>query len=482
MERQHVYFLGIGGTLVGSLALLAKEKGFHVTGCDDKPLYPPMSDQLSNAGIEVYDAFDKDHLKYKPDYIVVGNAGLKRSHVGIEYLLRERMTFYSAAQWLGEVLLPNRWVIAAAGTHGKTTVASMLAWIIEYAGVDVGFLIGGVPANFGVSAKLGRSPYFVVEADEYDTSYFDRRSKFVHYWPKTLVINNLEYDHADIFPNIEAIMEQFHILLRTIPEDGLVVAPHDDPFISQVLQKGCWSDIKYFVPMLEEQTDLPSTLKQNLWYVKSKDAQLNGFSLHHQSEVFDMPKWEQMGVHNINNAVASVIAAGHIGIAPDIALEALASFKGVARRMSLVGSVNDGQITVYDDFAHHPTAIELTLDGVRKKYPNDYVLAVIEPRTHTMSLGTLRDALVPSTVCADYVFWFQGENIRWDVASILPKTSESVRAQVLSDINLLVAQVLTHVAKINRKIHIVIMSNGSFSGFHQKLYEALQLEVASKSG
>lgn len=457
---QHIYFLGIGGTLMGSLAQLARELGYRVSG-SDKALYPPMSDQLAAADIEVFEGFDPAQLDPAPDLVVVGNASLPRGHPGIEYVLDQGLPYTSGAEWLGEHVLPGRWVLAAAGTHGKTTTASMLAWILEHAGLEPGFLIGGVPKNFSRSARLGEAGFFVVEADEYDTSYFDRRSKFVHYRPRTLIVTNLEHDHADIFPDLASIQTQFHHLMRTVPGGGLVIAPTDDDPVNEVLHQGCWTPIERFgARHIRTQPHHMDTGRR--WHAEPMSADGSEFRVHLDDELVGTVNWELMGEHNVSNALAAIAAARHAGVAPKTAMDALAAFEGVARRLDLIAVV--GETFIYDDFAHHPTAIRTTLQGLRRRVGNDEIVAVIEPRSHTMSLGTLRQDLTTCCAPADQVLWFRGENIKWDLSEVVQKCV--VPAQQFDDLERLMDALS---ALPPRRRHVVIMSNGSFSGIYTKL-------------
>jgi UDP-N-acetylmuramate: L-alanyl-gamma-D-glutamyl-meso-diaminopimelate ligase len=469
---KHVYFLGIGGTLMGSLALLAREAGYRVSG-SDKVLYPPMSEQLAAGDVTVYEGFDPVQLDPAPDAIVIGNAALPRGHPGIEYILERGLPYTSGAEWLGREILPGRWVLAVSGTHGKTTTASMLAHILDAAGLDPGFLIGGVPRNFGHSARLGSSPFFIVEADEYDTSYFDRRSKFVHYRPRTLVINNLEYDHADIFPDLAAIQIQFHHLLRTVPGGGLIVAPEHDEAVDQVLKMGCWTPIAR-VRGSQRPRKMARLAMDNgeLWLAKQIAADGRKFTPYLNDVAQAEVRWEQLGQHNVTNALNAIAAARHAGVPPATSSAALATFQGVARRLELIADVGD--VRVYDDFAHHPTAIRTTLQGLRKHVGIDEIVAVVEPRSHTMSLGTLRDELSNCCAAADAVYWFRGENIKWDLTEVVH--GSVIPAAMDDDLDHLVRTLAALPAPKTRR-HIVIMSNGSFGGIHAKLAAALASET-----
>jgi len=467
--QQRLYFLGIGGTLMGSLALLAKEMGYIVSGSDNA-IYPPMSDQLAAAEIEVHEGFSPDQLDPIPDQIIVGNANLPRGNAAIEYVLNKGLPYTSGAEWLGNTVLKNRWVLAVAGTHGKTTTASLLAWILEYAGLKPGFLIGGAPGNFEQSARLGETPFFVVEADEYDTSYFDRRSKFVHYKPRTLILNNLEFDHADIFPDIGAIQDQFHLLMRTIPSEGLVIAPGASEHINEVLNRGCWTPVsRVGQKTSKKEFELDNS---DTWTVANAEADGSAFDVHLNEAAQGRVTWSLIGEHNINNALNAIAAARHVGIQTDICIQALGEFKGVKRRLEVI--FENEHTVIYDDFAHHPTAIRTTLQGLRKQVGNEEILAVIEPRTHTMSLGTLSNDLCTCSAAADQVIWFRGENIKWDLGEIINHCV--VPAKMADNVPNLVKDIVKGTPKKGqRKRHVVIMSNGSFGGIYQLLLEALAL-------
>ncbi|MEZ5560688.1 MAG: UDP-N-acetylmuramate:L-alanyl-gamma-D-glutamyl-meso-diaminopimelate ligase [Pseudomonadales bacterium] len=465
---RHIYFLGIGGTLMGSLAQLARERGYRVSG-SDKALYPPMSDQLAAADIEIYEGFDPAQLRPEPDLVVIGNAGLPRGHPGVEYVLDRGIPYTSGAEWLGDDILRGRWVLAASGTHGKTTTASMLAWILEHAGLEPGYLIGGVPKNFPRSARLGGGPFFVVEADEYDTSYFDRRSKFIHYRPRTLIINNLEYDHADIFPDLDAIQTQFHQLLRTVPGGGLVVAPSDDDNVNEVLARGCWTPVERLgARAVRHPHDRDSGVRWRPADVAADGSSFTVVRAEGDTEhACGTVHWTLVGEHNVANGLAAIAAARHAGVPVEHAVEALTAFSGVTRRMDLIARV--GAVSVYDDFAHHPTAIRTTLQGLRRKVGSDEIIAVIEPRTHTMSLGTLRQDLTTCCAAADQVYWFRGDNIRWDLGEVVAQCV--VPARQYDDLDRLVEDLA---GLPERPRHIVIMSNGSFGGIYEKLPRRLR--------
>lgn len=466
---QHIYFLGIGGTLMGSLAQLAKEKGFTVSG-SDQAIYPPMSDQLAAAEIKVYEGFAPEQLEPPPDLVVIGNAGLPRGHEAVEYILERGLPYTSGAQWLGDVILQDRWVLAVAGTHGKTTTASMLAWILQEAGLQPGYLIGGAPLNFSQSARLGQSPFFVVEADEYDTSYFDRRSKFVHYRPRTLILNNLEFDHADIFDNVEAIGSQFHNLLRTVPGGGLVIAPSNDEHLNEVLSQGIWTPVSRVgdnETPVKKQVALESGER---WQVGNPSTDGSEFDVLLNNQVQGRVNWDLAGKHNQHNALNAIAAARHAGVPGAAATAALSEFSGVKRRLEVL--FEDDNYVLYDDFAHHPTAIRSTLEGLRKRAGNEEILAVVEPRTHTMSLGTLRNELTNCCAAADRVIWFRGENIKWDITEIAQACV--VPARVYDNHQSLVDALLKEYGARSKRLHVVIMSNGAFGGIYQSLVEVLQ--------
>ena len=454
-----LFFLGIGGTLMGSLALLAKETGHRVAGFDGK-IYPPMSEQLEDAAIDVFEGFEPSQLKPPPDLVIVGNAQLPRGHPAIEHVLNQNLPYVSGAQWLGEAVLRRRWPIAVSGTHGKTTTASMIAHILDEAGLDPGFLIGGVPGNFGASSRLGGGAHFVVEADEYDTSYFDRRSKFVHYRPRTLVVNNLELDHADIFDDLGQIQTQFHHLLRTVPGNGLVVVPAEDENVQAVLDMGCWTPVARFGA--EAMGD------GEHWCAIDAAADGSRFTVQRNGENLGEVSWSLIGEHNVSNALAAIAASHHAGVSATRAVAALGGFAGVKRRMEVV--VERDNTTIYDDFAHHPTAIRTTLEGLRARVGNERILAVVEPRTHTMSLGTLRAALVECAAAADEIVWFQGANIRWDVKEIAQASPKP--ATVETDLDRLLENIVGQAGEAHRT-HVVLMSNGAFGGIHERLRQRL---------
>ena len=448
----HIHILGICGTFMGSLALLAKELGHRVTGSDAN-VYPPMSTQLEEQGIELMHGYHVEHLQPAPDLVVVGNA-LSRGNPAVEYVLNTGLAYVSGPQWLAEHVLQGRWVLAVAGTHGKTTTSSMLAWILEYAGMQPGFLIGGVPQNFGISARLGETDFFVVEADEYDSAFFDKRAKFVHYRPRTAVLNNLEFDHADIFPDLAAIEQQCHHLVRTVPSNGLIIYPAQEQAIERVLDKGCWTPRQTTGPDGQWQARL---LKDDgSEFVVSLDGVEQG-----------VVRWPLTGLHNVANALAALAAARHVGVTAEHGAQALREFENVKRRMQNLGCVRG--VTVYDDFAHHPTAIASTLDGLRKQVGKQQIIAVIEPRSNSMKLGAHREGLAPSTALADHVFWYAPDSLGWDLASTV--AGAPVPTQVCNSLEDIIAGVL---ALAQADTQVVIMSNGGFGGIHTQLMEALE--------
>ena len=452
---------------MGGLARIAKEAGYQVSG-SDKVLYPPMSDQLADADITVFEGFDPAQLDPPPDLAIIGNAQLGRGHPAIEHILNRNVPYMSGAQWLGDVVLPGRWVIAVAGTHGKTTTASMVAWILDYAGLAPGYMIGGAPQNFEFSARLGEEPFFVVEADEYDTSYFDRRSKFIHYRPRTLIINNLEYDHADIFDNLREIQTQFHHLVRAVPGEGLIVAPTRDRAVNQVLAMGCWTPVTRYEMTPRRRRRLPID-SGDIWHTEDAEPAGSAFDVCVNRDRVGRVRWDLLGEYNVGNALAAIAAARHAGVSAECAVEALCHFKGVKRRLELFAE-RDG-VKVYDDFAHHPTAIRATLQALRHKVGAERIVAVIEPRTHTMSLGSLRSDLTHCCAPADEVIWFRGENIQWDLKEL---TRDSVvEASVEVDIDALVARLARPSAS---PCHVVIMSNGNFGGIYGKLAARLNIQ------
>lgn len=473
-----LFFLGIGGTLMGNLALLAQEKGHQVAGCDNA-IYPPMSDVLAAAGIAVTEGWDPSLMTPRPDLVILGNANLSRGHPAVEWLLDNGVPFMSGAQWLGSHLMRDRWVLAVAGTHGKTTTTAMLAWILDRAGLEPGYLVGGVPLDFERSARLGSGPHFVVEADEYDCSYFDRRSKFVHYHPRTLVLNNLEYDHADIFPDLAAIQDQFHLLLRTVPGNGRIILPRQNSHLEDVLGRGCWTPLERLGQLQDDRNRKLRGHPQDTgvrWDLGERTGQGRRFTILRNGEPVGEVDWSLIGDHNMSNGVAAVAAAQHAGVEPDVAARALSSFRGVKRRMELIHEA-DG-VRVYDDFAHHPTAIRTTLQGLRGQVGREQILAVIEPRSHTMSLGTLRNELTTCCAAADRAIWFRSPRLTWDLAEVV--SASITPATMADDVQRLCQQLARDMRERPKDAdgrplpcHIVIMSNGGFGGLQARLKEAL---------
>ena len=452
----HLHILGICGTFMGGIALLARALGHQVTGSDAQ-VYPPMSTQLHAAGIALLEGYDAAHLDPPPDVVVVGNA-MKRGIPAVEAMLDRGLRYVSGPEWLREHLLRDRWVLAVSGTHGKTTTASLLAWVLDDAGLDPGFLIGGVPQNFGVSARLGSAPFFVVEADEYDTAFFDKRSKFVHYGPRTLIVNNLEFDHADIFDDLGQIQRQFHHLIRTVPSSGLIVQPAAAPAVDAVIDLGCWTPRETFGAAGDWQAELLA-------------ADGSAFRVWLRGLAVGVVEWEQSGLHNVHNALAVLAAARHAGVPVATAMAALGRFQGVKRRLEVRGEV--AGIRVFDDFAHHPTAIATTLDGLRRRVGDGVrIVAVLEPRSNTMRLGIHNAELAASLTAADRVYLYTPPDLGWDAAAVLGELG--ARLAVHPAIEPLVAQI---VADSQAGDQILVMSNGGFGGIHQRLLEALRVRV-----
>ncbi|MDO6525709.1 UDP-N-acetylmuramate:L-alanyl-gamma-D-glutamyl-meso-diaminopimelate ligase [Motilimonas sp. 1_MG-2023] len=445
----HIHILGICGTFMGGLAILAKQLGHRVTGSDAN-VYPPMSTQLEEQGIELIQGYDPSQLNPTPDLIVVGNA-MSRGNPCVEAMLNLNLPYISGPQWLNEFVLKDKWVLAASGTHGKTSTSSMLAWVLEFAGMAPGFLIGGVPENFGMSARLGDTPFFVIEADEYDSAFFDKRSKFVHYKPRTLIINNLEFDHADIFPDLAAIQRQFHHLVRLVPQQGQIIYPTETPAIDQVLEQGCWSELQ--------------TLNGD-WSAEKVIADGTVFDVFYQQQLQGRVSWSLLGDHNIANALATIAAAKHVGVLPEHSIAALGEFKNAKRRMELKGEV--AGIKVYDDFAHHPTAIKTTLAGLRAKVGKGRILAVLEPRSNTMKMGTHQHELVTSLQAADMIYCLQPEGLNWSLPACF--SNSDTPAIIESDLSALLEHILLQVKSGDS---VLIMSNGGFGGIHQRLIERL---------
>ncbi len=466
----HVHILGICGTFMGGIALLARANSHKVTG-QDTNVYPPMSTQLEEQGIQLIQGFDSDPIKQlEPDVVVIGNA-LSRGNSAVEYVLEQNIAYTSGAQWLAENVLQQRWVLAVAGTHGKTTTSSMLAWILEYAGLSPGFLIGGVPENFGISARNGNNPFFVVEADEYDTAFFDKRSKFVHYHPRTLILNNLEFDHADIFEDLNAIKKQFHHLIRTVPGNGLLIYPSEDVSLVNVLEMGCWSQKERYsntdttsgwsVKLLNRNHKLPDK------EMESADGSIFEVFWNRQSQ--GIVNWDLLGVHNVNNAIVAIAAARHVGVPVKYAIEALAEFKNVKRRMEIKGKENE--VTVYDDFAHHPTAISTTIDGLRRRVGNKQrIIAILEPRSNTMKMQVHNKVLPASLDQADSVYVYLPDDNETKFSDLLELLGK--RGHGYSDIKQMINAIL---AEAKSDDHLLVMSNGGFCGIHQKLLDGLRM-------
>ncbi len=445
----HLHILGICGTFMGGIAAIAREQGHKVTGSDANA-WPPMSTQLQALGIGLMQGYAPEHLQPSPDVVVVGNV-VTRGNPAMEYVLNQGLPYVSGPQWLAENVLRERHVLAVAGTHGKTTTTSLLAWVLQHAGLEPGFLIGGVPGNFGISARLGGSKYFVIEADEYDTAFFDKRSKFVHYRPRTAILNNLEYDHADIFPDLAAIERQFHHLIRTVPGEGRLVVNGADANLARVLALGCWSGIERFD-------------SAEGWLAGKPDA-TGVFEVLHQGVLQGRAALTLAGAHNRSNALAAIAAAQHIGVPAATAIAALASFAGIRRRLELSGSVRG--VEVYDDFAHHPTAIAVTLRALREK-GEGRILAVLEPRSNTMRLGSHKNELAHSLDAADLCFVYAPPTLKWNAAEALAPVG--ARLCLHDKLDALVAAIAAEARTGDR---VLVMSNGDFGGIHQRLLNAL---------
>ena len=452
-----IHILGIGGTFMGGLALLARDLGHEVYGSDAK-VYPPMSTQLEAQGIRLMEGYEPAHLdSAKPDLVIIGNA-LSRGNALVEAVLDRGLRYASGAQWLAENVLPGRWVLAVAGTHGKTTTAGMLAWILEHAKLQPGFLIGGVPENFGVSARLGAEPFFVIEADEYDTAFFDKRSKFVHYRPRTAILNNLEFDHADIFSDLAAIARQFHHFVRTVPGSGLLVVNAQDKNLSEMLALGCWTGVEHFGA-------------EDGWQAVPRNPEASRFQVLFKGQDQGEVTWELLGSHNTANALAAIAAARHAGVPVKLALAALAKFRNVKRRLEVRGAARG--ITVYDDFAHHPTAIAATLQALRARVGNQRILAVLELRSNTMRMGVHRDTLAGSLTQADKVLMLKPADLNWNLDRVTGALKGRGQAYTT------VEEILVTLAKETQPDdHVLIMSNGGFDNIHARLLERLQTRIA----
>ncbi len=445
----HVHILGICGTFMGSLALLAREQGFTVTGSDQK-VYPPMSTQLEVQGIGLMEGYDPKHLNPEPDLVVIGNA-MSRGNAAVESVLDKGLPYTSGPEFFARHILRDKWVLAVAGTHGKTTTSSMLAWILDYAGMGPGFLIGGIPDNFGISARKGDTPFFVVEADEYDTAFFDKRSKFVHYHPRTLIMNNLEFDHADIFDNLAAIQKQFHHLVRTVPSVGRIIAPVADTAIDEVLAMGCWSEVEYL---------------GSQWTTTLTEEDGSAFNIRCDGKISGTVRWRHTGNHNVANALAAIAAARHVGVMPEMGCEALCQFQGVKRRMELVADVNG--VRIYDDFAHHPTAIATTIQGLRTKVGSSPIRVVIEPRSNTMRMGVHQATLAEATRQASEVIWFRPQELNWSLNDVCK--ANGVPSKVMNSTEAIISYLQSTTGPGE---YVLIMSNGGFEGIHQRLAKAL---------
>ena len=453
-----IHILGICGTFMGGIAVLAKQAGHEVSGCDAN-VYPPMSTQLQEQGIHLSEGYHAGAIPADVDEVVIGNA-MSRGNEAVEYVLNNNIPYSSGPEWLSKHVLNQRWVLAVAGTHGKTSTSSMLAWILQYAGLNPGFLIGGIPGNFGLSARMGDPPFFVVEADEYDTAFFDKRSKFIHYHPRTAVLNNLEFDHADIFENLDAIKKQFHHFVRTIPGDGLIVVNGDDENIRAVLEQGCWSQTAAFHQRHH------ADHKDDDWSIGITSEDGSQFEVLLDGKAVASVNWPMHGLHNRMNALAAIAAAQHAGVPVEYSCEALKEFQGIKRRLEVRGVVNN--ITVYDDFAHHPTAIEETLTAMKELRANGKLFAVLEPRSNTMRMGVHKESLANSLQQADEICLYQPAGLNWNLDDIIAQSKAP--ATVFSSTD----NIITHlVSQASAGDHILIMSNGGFEGIHQRLLAAL---------
>ncbi|MDH2997291.1 UDP-N-acetylmuramate:L-alanyl-gamma-D-glutamyl-meso-diaminopimelate ligase [Pasteurellaceae bacterium LFhippo2] len=453
MKQQHVHILGICGTFMGGVAIIARELGYKVTGSDTN-VYPPMSTFLEKSGIEIIPNYDVAQLQPAPDLVIIGNA-MSRGNPCVEYVLNNRLNYTSGPQWLHDHLLKDRWVLAVSGTHGKTTTTGMLSWILDQNGIDAGFLIGGVAGNFGISARAGKSEFFVIEADEYDSAFFDKRSKFVHYSPKTLIINNIDFDHADIFDDLKAIQRQFHHLVRAMPQNGCILSAKADQNVQDTLALGSYSELQFIG-------------KENEWYAEPLTADCSNFAIYHHQQKVGEVHWTLLGAHNMHNALMAIASAHHAGVDITGACKALDSFINANRRLEVKGEVNG--ITVYDDFAHHPTAILATIDALRGKVGKDQrILAVLEPRSNTMKMGVHKDEIAPSLKDADQVFVYQPDTIPWQVSVITDALTQP--AQWSANLDEFVDLIVKEAKPTD---HILVMSNGAFGGIHNKLLTKLK--------
>ncbi|MFZ2452321.1 MAG: UDP-N-acetylmuramate:L-alanyl-gamma-D-glutamyl-meso-diaminopimelate ligase [Methylovulum miyakonense] len=448
----HIHILGICGTFMGGLAVIARQLGHQVSGSDQN-VYPPMSTQLESQGIRLLEGYRAGNLDSKPDLVIIGNA-LSRGNPEVEAVLNQGLNYVSGPQWLAEHVLRDKWVLAVAGTHGKTTTTSMLSWILEYNGLNPGFLIGGVPLNFEVSARLGGSKFFVIEADEYDSAFFDKRSKFVHYHPRTAILNNLEYDHADIFPDLDAIKKQFHHLVRTVPGEGMIISPACDANLNDVLAMGCWTPVA--------KTSIDADAQWDARLLKDDGSQ---FQVSFEKAGQGVVVWPLTGRHNVYNALSAIVAAKQVGVPPGAAIEALSRFRNVKRRMEVIAKIKG--VTLYDDFAHHPTAIATTLDGLRKQVAGQRIIAIVEPRSNTMRMGVHTETLAQSLAQADLAIIYQPESMGWDLAA-LKQYADNI--EIHTSLDGIIARLQT---EARHGGHFVLMSNGSFGGIYQRLQSAL---------
>jgi UDP-N-acetylmuramate: L-alanyl-gamma-D-glutamyl-meso-diaminopimelate ligase len=452
----HVHILGICGTFMGGIAAIARAAGHRVTGSDQN-VYPPMSTQLAALGIDIVQGFEAAQLDPAPDVVVVGNV-MSRGMPVVEALLERGIPYVSGPEWLSRAVLHDRWALAVAGTHGKTTTSGMLAHVLDHAGLAPGFLIGGVPGNFDVSARLGNAPFFVIEADEYDTAFFDKRAKFVHYRPRTVILNNLEFDHADIYPDLDSIKRQFNHLLRIVPGSGLIVHNAADANLKDVIERGCWTSRESFNGSSESNAR---------WSAKLTGADHSRFEVHFDGVKQGTVEWSLLGAHNVDNALAAIAAARHAGVPVARAIEALGSFRGVRRRMELTGSA--AGIHIYDDFAHHPTAIATTIDGLRRRIGKARMVAVLEARSNTMRMGVHKDTLAPSLAGADAVLLFAPPDLGWDAAAVAKAIGPQAATEPTVD-----ALLARLVRELRAGDHALIMSNGGFGGLHARLLAGLQ--------
>jgi UDP-N-acetylmuramate: L-alanyl-gamma-D-glutamyl-meso-diaminopimelate ligase len=454
VKENKLHILGVGGTFMSGIALLAQEKGFQITG-SDMNLYPPMSTQLADKQIAFCEGYQPENIAADTQQIVVGNV-IKRGNPAMEHVLANNLPYISGPQWLAENILKDRWVIAISGTHGKTTTTSLVTWILDCAGLNPGFLIGGIPENFGISARLGSSPFFVIEADEYDTAFFDKRAKFVHYHPRTLIMNNLEFDHADIYKDLEAIQLQFHYLVRTIPNNGLIIHHDQEPNLVKVLEKGCWTPCTTFGS------------EKSTWQARLLSKDGSSFEVIHEGKTKGTVNWSLLGKHNVDNALAAISAASHVGVSVETAIAALASFKNVKRRLEVKGERNG--ITLYDDFAHHPTAIKTTLAGLRAKIGSARLITVLEFGSYTMRSGVHKDQLQQALVDADLIICKKPVASDWGLADVLKNCPQPNK--LYENVDTLIQELAP---QLRSGDHVVMMSNSGFDGIHQKLLNAIEM-------